>query len=105
MTVQSARRDAETFRIDLNSVRDDNRVVTLVGFFRHQVVPDLGALVVAVDEDGAFYDAIVDAVLPDHRIYLRLKWESKRVGMDIPSLSYGSTPQAPVVTGSKIASH
>jgi hypothetical protein len=81
----------ETFRIDLNSVHDDNRVVALMGFSRHQVVPELGDTVVAVDEDGAFYDAAVDAVLPDSRVYLLLNWASKRVGSTPPALSFGAS--------------
>ena len=70
----------ERFRIDLNSVQDDNRVVTLMGYFRPQVVPLPGEWATAVDEDGAYYDAEVEAVMPDHRVYLRVYWASKRPG-------------------------
>jgi hypothetical protein len=81
----------DTFRIDLNSVHDDNRVVALMGFSRVQVVPEAGDTVVAVDEDGAFYDAAVDAVLPDSRLYLLLDWNSKRIGLTPPALTFASS--------------
>lgn len=85
----AVRTNHELFRIDLNSVRDDNRVVTLMGFSRPQLVPDPGDRAIAIDEDGAYYDAVVEAVLPDSRVYLRLKWASKRAGVSVPPLSYG----------------
>lgn len=79
----------EIFKIDLNSVRDDNRVVALMGYLRPQVVPHPGDMATAVDEDGSFYDAVVDAVLPESRVYLRVRWATKRTGMTLPDLSYG----------------
>jgi hypothetical protein len=80
----------------LNSVDDDNRVVSLVGFHRHQLVPMVGDAAVAVDEDGAFYDASVEAVLSDSRIYLRLNWATKRVGT--PRAIWHGQLQSPLVT-------
>jgi hypothetical protein len=77
MEIRSVR---ETFRIDLNSVDDGNRVVSLVGFLRPQVVPIPGEMASVEDEDGAFYDAVVESVLSDTRVYLRLNWKSKRAG-------------------------
>lgn len=79
----------ETFRIDLNSVRDDSRVVALMGLGRPQAVPRVGSTVAAVDEDGTFYDATVEAVLPDSRIYLRVLWATARNGSSLPPMTYG----------------
>lgn len=87
--MESTWSNRETFRIDLNSVRDDNRVVALVGFSSPQLVPIPGSTVVAVDEDGTFYDAVVEAVLPDSRAYLRLSWQSQRSGISPSAITYG----------------
>lgn len=85
MTAVEITRSGDTFEIDLNSVRDGNRAVAIVGFRRAQAVPRAGETVSAVDEDGNVYDAIVEGVLPDHRIYLKLKWATRRSsGRDYP---------------------
>lgn len=68
----------QTFRIDLNTVRDDNRVVALLEHPSLPVAPQPNSSVVAVDEDGAYYDATVESVLGDGRVYLRLIWATKR---------------------------
>lgn len=68
----------EVFTIDLNTVRDGNRVVSLVGFRGPQRVPKAGETATVVDEDGNAYDATVETVLPDTRVYLRVKWASSR---------------------------
>lgn len=79
----------ETFRIDLNAVRDEDYVVALVGFRGAQRVPAVNEPAVALDHDGYAYSATVAAVLPDHRVYLRLAWETRRhVGMSVPTVTY-----------------
>lgn len=79
----------ETFSIDLNSLREDNRVVAIVGFDGPQRVPEAGEMAIVVDEDGHAYDAIVERVLPDSRIYLRIKWESKRASTPLNVPTFG----------------
>ena len=68
----------ENFPIDLNTVRDDNRVVSLVGLRGPQRVPTVGEIATVLDEDANAYDAAIEAVLPDGRVYLRVKWASRR---------------------------
>jgi hypothetical protein len=81
----------EAFSIDLNALRDGNRVVSLVGFAGPQRVPSPGENATVVDEDGNAYDAIVETVLPDSRIYLRVKWASKRSTTPPLVADYGRT--------------
>ena len=69
---------ASEFSIDLNNVREGDRAVSLIGSDRPQRVPMPGDSAVVIDEDGSTYDAIVETVLPDSRVYLRVRWESKR---------------------------
>lgn len=79
-----------SYKIDLNAIRDGNRAVSLVGFRGPQVVPIVGQGVTAVDEDGSVYDATVEAVLPDSRVYLRVKWATRRIT---------TAPRDPIVFG------
>lgn len=72
------RSQSTNFIVDLMMVRDDNRIVSILGSSGPQVVPDVGAVVTAEDEDGNVYDARVETVLPDRRVYLRLDWTSRR---------------------------
>ncbi len=85
----SARWGREVFVVDLNNVRDGNRVVSLVGFAGPQRVPKIGEGATVVDEDGNAYDATVETVLPDARIYLRVKWRSQRCTTPPLVASYG----------------
>ncbi len=78
-----ARWSPEWFVVDLNAVRDDNLVVTLVGFTKPQRVPYPGEDAIAIDEDRNSYDAVVEAVLPDNRVYLRIDWATRRRA-DVP---------------------
>jgi hypothetical protein len=65
-------------------VKDENRVVSILGSRGlPQVVPDLAAVVTAEDEDGYTYDAEVETLLPDRRVYLRVDWTSRRRAQDI----------------------
>lgn len=66
------------FEIDLNSVRNGNSVVALLGFDRAQRVPSPGEVVTAIDEDESAYEATVETVLPDSRVYLRVNWASRQ---------------------------
>ena len=68
----------ETFRIDLNAVRDDNLAVSLIGHDRPQRVPVLGEIAYCVDEDGATYAATVESLPGDRRVYLRVDWTTRR---------------------------
>jgi hypothetical protein len=70
---------SETYNVDLNAVHDGNRVGMVVGLFGPQRVPEAGSEVVAFDNEGNTYTATVESVLPDRRIYLRLKLETKRL--------------------------
>ena len=80
---------SEEFVIDLNNVRDGNRVVSLIGSDRPQRVPVPGDGAVVIDEDGNAYDALVETVLPDSRVYLRVKWQSKRTTTPPLVATYG----------------
>jgi len=98
--IQESFNNPQTFKVDLNSIRDDNRAVALIGHPYVQLIPKSGDAAVAVDEDGAYYDATVDAVLEDGRVYLRLIWASKRTGNTFSPVTLG-LPQCLVGAGSK----
>lgn len=91
----------EVFTIDLNTVRDGNRVVSLVGFGGPQRVPKAGETATVVDEDGNAYDAAVETVLPDTRVYLRVKWASRRA--TTPPLVHDHGPPSFTVPGRQAA--
>jgi hypothetical protein len=78
----------QSFKVDLNSLRDGNRLSALVGYFDAQLVPEPEDVAIAVDEDGACYDAVVESVVDNVRVYLRLNWASKRFGLTFPPVSY-----------------
>lgn len=83
------------FEVDLNTVRDENRVVTLL----EDVVgpgPAVGNQVLARDEDLTVYDARVDEITADGRVYLRVIWSSARVSGT--NLSFDGPALAPRVT-------
>ncbi len=101
-TITHAEWSREVFNIDLNSLRDGNRVVSLLGFTGPQRVPTAGENATVVDEDGYAYDAIVEAVLTDSRVYLRLNWESKRSTTPPLVQSYGP-PSFTVPVRSEVA--
>lgn len=81
----------EAFRIDLNAIRDDNTAVAMVGFHHPQRVPVAGERVLAVDEDAGLYEAVVESVEPDHRVYLQIDWDTRRYLQPVQSLQYGLT--------------
>jgi hypothetical protein len=71
------------FLIDLMMVRDGDRVVSILDASGTHIVPDVGSIVTAQDEDGYTYDARVETVLPDRRVYLRIAWPSRRRAIDV----------------------
>jgi hypothetical protein len=85
--IQNISRSEQTFKVDLNSIRDDNCAVALLGHFYPQLVPQPNDIAVAMDEDGACYDATVESVLGDGRVYLRVIWATKRIGKTLPPVS------------------
>jgi hypothetical protein len=98
----------DTFEIDLNDVRDGNLVVTVPGLERPQAIPPVGAGVAVRDEDGYVYEAVVDEVLPDGRMYLRASWATQRLshtcGVGMVFLRHAWTmpgTTAPAVNASK----
>jgi hypothetical protein len=68
----------DTYDIDLNDVSDGNLAASLVGLNRHQLVPDADARVQVQDEDGNTYLAVVESVLPNHLMFVRVNWASRR---------------------------
>ena len=91
---------ARNFAVDLMMVRDGDRVVSILGSNGPQLVPEPGAIVAAEDQDGYVYDALVESVLPDRRVYLRISWATRRRSLEIAygfPVSFGHTfllPQA-----------
>jgi hypothetical protein len=70
--------DGPRYNVDLNAVHDGNRVGTIVGLFGAQLVPAMNERVVAQDNEGFAFDAFVESVLGDGRVYLRLALASRR---------------------------
>lgn len=82
----------ETFRIDLHTVRDKNRVVALSGFDRPQRLPKPGENATVVDEDDNAYHAVVEELRPDGRVYLRVTWSSRMPAVEPMSRPYDGPP-------------
>jgi hypothetical protein len=70
-----------TFFVDLNTVRDGNRIATLLTHATSVafVIPNPGDRVDTVDEEGYRCEALVEAVT-DRQIALRMDWGSRRTG-------------------------
>jgi hypothetical protein len=50
----------------------------------------LGETVTAVDEDGSAYDATVESILADSRIYLRVNWITRSYPDQRYEVSFGA---------------